>query len=103
MFDNVKQLRNVYLAGGEPMLMNENKQFLKLLLEENPNVTIRVNTNLSSTKTGVFELLCKFKNVHWTISVESIEKEYEYIRHHGSWKDFLKNIVFLILLTTLKV
>ena len=92
VFDNVKQLRNVYLAGGEPMLMNENKQFLKLLLEENPNVTIRVNTNLSSTKTGVFELLCKFKNVHWTISVESIEKEYEYIRHHGSWKDFLKNL-----------
>ena len=95
VFDNVKQLRNVYLAGGEPMLMNENKEFLKLLLKENPDVTIRVNTNLSSTGTGVFQLLCEFKNVHWTISVESIEEEYEYIRYHGSWNDFLRNLKYI--------
>ena len=92
VFKNIKKLKNVYLAGGEPMLMNDNKEFLTLLLEHNPNVHIRVNTNLSSTKTGVFQLLCKFKNVHWTLSVESMGKEYEYIRHHGSWEDFLKNL-----------
>jgi hypothetical protein len=63
-----------------------------LLLEENPLVNIRVNTNLSSTKTGVFDLLCKFKNVHWTVSVETIEEEYEYVRYHGSWQDFLQNL-----------
>ena len=92
VFKNIKKLKNIYLAGGEPMLMNDNKEFLTLLLEHNPDVHIRVNTNLSSTKTGVFELLCKFKNVHWTVSVESMDKEYEYIRYHGSWKDFIKNL-----------
>ena len=92
VFKNIKKLKNIYLAGGEPLLINENREFLKLLLEKNPNVTLRVNTNLSSTKTGVFELLCKFKNVHWTVSVESTDKEYEYIRYHGSWKDFIKNL-----------
>ena len=92
VFKNIKKLKNVYLAGGEPLLMNENREFLQLLLAENPLVNIRVNTNLSSTKTGVFDLLCKFKNVHWTVSVETIEKEYEYVRYHGSWKDFLQNL-----------
>lgn len=92
VFENIKQLKNVYLAGGEPLLMNENKVFLEKLLKENPKVSIRVNTNLSSTRTGIFDLLCKFKNVHWTISVETIKKEYEYVRYHGSWKDFLKNL-----------
>jgi len=92
VFKNIKKLKNIYLAGGEPMLMNDNKEFLTLLLEHNPDVHIRVNTNLSSTKTGVFQLLCKFKNVHWTVSVESMDKEYEYIRYHGSWKDFIKNL-----------
>jgi radical SAM protein with 4Fe4S-binding SPASM domain len=92
VFKNIKKLKNVYLAGGEPMLMNDNKEFLTLLLEHNPDVHLRVNTNLSSTKTGVFQLLCKFKNVHWTVSVESMGKEYEYIRHHGSWEDFSKNL-----------
>jgi MoaA/NifB/PqqE/SkfB family radical SAM enzyme len=92
VFANIKQIKNVYLAGGEPLLMNENKVFLEKLLKENPKVSIRVNTNLSSTRTGIFDLLCKFKNVHWTVSVEAIKKEYEYIRYHGSWKDFLKNL-----------
>jgi len=92
VFKNIKKLKNVYLAGGEPLLMNENREFLQLLLEENPLVNIRVNTNLSSTKTGVFALLCKFKNVHWTVSVETIKEEYEYVRYHGSWKDFLQNL-----------
>jgi radical SAM protein with 4Fe4S-binding SPASM domain len=92
VFDNVKRLKNVYLAGGEPLLMNENKELLISLKQNNPDVNIRVNTNLSSTQTGVFELLCDFKNVHWTISAESMQEEYEYIRHHGIWNDFVGNL-----------
>jgi MoaA/NifB/PqqE/SkfB family radical SAM enzyme len=92
VFANIKQLKNIYLAGGEPLLMNENREFLTLLLEENPTVQIRINTNLSSTETGVFDILCKFKNVHWIVSVETIEKQYEYVRYHGSWNNFLKNL-----------
>ena len=92
VFDHISNLRNVYLAGGEPMLMKENLEFLQLLKEKNPECSIRVNTNLSTTKTGIFDLLCDFRNVHWTVSLETIEQEYEYIRHHGSWNDFQKNL-----------
>lgn len=95
VFDNILKLKNVYLAGGEPLLMNENREFLQLLLEKNPNVNIRINTNLSSTTTGVFDTLCKFKNVHWTVSVENINEEYEYVRYHGSWKTFLENLTHI--------
>ena len=93
VFANVKNLKNIYLAGGEPLLMNENREFLELLLKENSDVHVRVNTNLSYTNTGVYELLQKFKNIHWTVSVESVEDEYEYIRHGGNWKDLLKNLM----------
>ena len=92
VFENISNLKNVYLAGGEPMLMKENLEFLKLLKEKNQDCSIRVNTNLSTTKTGIFDLLCEFPNVHWTVSLETIEDEYEYIRHHGSWIDFEKNL-----------
>ena len=95
LYSNIKNLKNVYLAGGEPMLMKENKEFLELLLQENPEVNLRVNTNLSKTNTGVFDLLCKFENVHWTVSAESMGKEFEYIRFHGVWKDFMNNLDFL--------
>lgn len=92
VFENIAELENVYLAGGEPMLMKENYEFLRLLKEKNPTCSIRVNTNLSTTQTGIFELLCGFKNVHWTVSVETIEEEYEYVRHHGKWQDFCDNL-----------
>jgi sulfatase maturation enzyme AslB (radical SAM superfamily) len=83
------RLRHVYLAGGEPLLMKEN---LELLDQLDPETTIRVNTNLSKTDTQVFERICEFKNVHWTISVETMQEEFEYIRFGGSWKDFESNL-----------
>ena len=39
-----------------------------------------------------FDLVCEFKNVHWTVSVESLEQEFEYIRYGGKWTDFLDNL-----------
>jgi hypothetical protein len=30
--------------------------------------------------------------VHWTVSVESITDEFEYIRYGGKWEDFLQNL-----------
>jgi len=96
IFENIEQLLNVYLAGGEPLLMKENEEFLQLLHEKNPNATIRVNTNLSKTQTKVFDLLTQFKNIHWTISVESMESEFEYIRYGGKWLDFMDNLKIIL-------
>ena len=92
IFEHASTLKHVYLAGGEPLLMKQNLELLDVLLEKNPGVNLRVNTNLSKTNTQVFERICEFKNVHWTISVESMDQEFEYIRHGGSWTDFLDNL-----------
>lgn len=92
IFDHAAQLEHVYLAGGEPLLMKENLEFLDLLSDVNPNVNLRVNTNLSKVDTKIFDKICQFKNVHWTISVEALGKEFEYIRYGGSWADFLENL-----------
>jgi sulfatase maturation enzyme AslB (radical SAM superfamily) len=92
IFERAGQLKHVYLAGGEPLLMKENLEFLELLKRVNPNVNLRINTNLSHTDTQIFDLICTFKNVHWIVSVETIEQEYEYIRYGGSWLEFLTNL-----------
>jgi len=92
IFDNAKNYKHVYLAGGEPLLMKQNQDLLDILLEQNPGVNLRINTNLSKTDTRVFDTVCKFENVHWTISAETTGEEFEYIRHGGSWKDFLDNL-----------
>jgi MoaA/NifB/PqqE/SkfB family radical SAM enzyme len=92
IFERASQLKHVYLAGGEPLLMKENLEFLELLQQVNSNVNLRINTNLSRVDTRIFDLVCEFKNVHWTVSVESMEQEFEYIRHGGVWQDFVDNL-----------
>jgi MoaA/NifB/PqqE/SkfB family radical SAM enzyme len=92
IFERAAQLKHVYLAGGEPLLMKENLEFLELLKKVNPDVNLRINTNLSKVDTRIFELVCKFKNVHWTVSVESTEQEFEYIRYGSVWQDFVDNL-----------
>ena len=92
IFENARQLKHVYLAGGEPLLMKENLELLDLL---DPEVNLRINTNLSKVDTRVFDRICEFKNVHWTVSVETIEDEFEYIRHGGKWNDFLDNLTVI--------
>jgi MoaA/NifB/PqqE/SkfB family radical SAM enzyme len=89
IFDRAGQLDHVYLAGGEPLLMKEN---LELLDQIRPETQLRINTNLSKVDTKIFERICEFKNVHWIISVETIEEEFEYIRYGGRWTDFLDNL-----------
>ena len=92
IFSNAPHLKHVYMAGGEPLQMKQNEEFLDLLADVNPNVNLRINTNLSKTDTKVFEKICKFKNVHWIISVETIQDEFEYIRYGGKWQDFVDNL-----------
>ena len=89
IYQHAYKLKHVYLAGGEPLLMKQN---LELLAKLNPDVNLRINTNLSKVDTGVFNAVCGFKNVHWTVSVETIEEEFEYIRFGGCWQDFLDNL-----------
>jgi MoaA/NifB/PqqE/SkfB family radical SAM enzyme len=93
VFEHASKLENVYLAGGEPLLMTENEEFLQHLLEVNPSVALRVNTNLSKTGTKVFELITKFKDVHWTVSIEAMGDRFEYIRWGGRWLDFNDNLI----------
>jgi sulfatase maturation enzyme AslB (radical SAM superfamily) len=92
IYDHAGQLKHIYLAGGEPLLMKEN---LTLLERLNPDANIRINTNLSKVDTRVFEAICQFPNVHWTVSVETQADQFEYIRYGGSWQDFLDNLAII--------
>lgn len=92
VFKNAHQLKHVYMAGGEPLLMKENLELLEILQEKNPQVNLRINTNLSKTGTRVFEKVCEFSNVHWTVSVDTTGDQFEYIRYGGVWQDFLNNL-----------
>lgn len=95
IFDNIKNLSYVYLCGGEPLLMKENYELVNLILEENPNIFLRINTNLTSLNSPIYDLILKCKNVHWIVSAESTHKNFEYVRYGANWDSWLQNLIQL--------
>jgi radical SAM protein with 4Fe4S-binding SPASM domain len=94
--DNVHNIKILYLAGGEPLLIKENLKLLETLYEVNPECDVRISTNLSMIKNNpIFEQLLKFKNSSWWVSAEDSHERFNYIRYGGDWNIFYENLLFL--------
>lgn len=91
VYKNLASVKMLYLCGGEPLMMKENIKLLEIISKVNPNLDIRVNTNLSNVDNDVFKLLVKLPNVQWILSAEAMEEKFEYIRFPLKWKNFIKN------------
>ena len=89
---NIKNLKTIYMAGGEPFLIKENLKIIELIQEENPNLLLRINTNLSNLAPKIFDQLKTLKNVHWIISAESTGERFNYIRWPGNYSTLVKNL-----------
>lgn len=95
IYSNLDEVDHIYLAGGEPLLIRENLILLEKMLVINPDVDLRINTNLSVVDNDIYLLIKKFKNVRWTISIDNIGQEFEYLRYGGKWNTFVKNLSVL--------
>ena len=94
--NNVESLTQVYLAGGEPLLMKENEILIEEIVNRNPNCRILVNTNLLNVDTKLYHRLVALPNVQWLVSFEDMEDRYEYIRYPGKWSQFKTNLLELL-------
>lgn len=84
-------LKRVYLAGGEPLIVKDNEWLLERLLDINPECKILVNTNAQNFDTRVFELLQNF-DVTWMVSGENVKENFEQVRRGASWDTFVRNV-----------
>lgn len=92
---NQYAMKEIYLSGGEPLLIKHNAKLLSKIT--NTDLPIRVNSNISliSDKNPVYAELRRFKNVLWTVSVDNKGSRFEYIRNGSNWDKFLKNLDFV--------
>lgn len=93
---NVETLTQVYLAGGEPLLMKENEILVEEIVNRNPDCRILVNTNLLNVNTKLYRRLISLPNVQWLISFEDMGDRFEYVRYPGTWSQFKTNLLDLL-------
>ena len=89
---NIKNLKTIYMAGGEPFLIKENLKIIDLIKKENPDLLLRINTNLSILTPKIYNQLKELKNVHWIVSAEATGKKFNYIRWPGNYQTLMQNI-----------
>lgn len=91
--DDLKSLKVLQLAGGEPLLIKENLDILERLFKLNPEVNIEVITNLTTIHNNrIYNVLKQFDNVTWVVSFESTGQRFEYIRNGANWREFYSNL-----------
>ena len=95
---STKNLKDIYIAGGESLYMEEMYKFLERIPNKN-EIKLSVHTNFSILKFkkyDVFKLLEDFKGVVFFISTDGMGELGEYIRTGLNYNKFCKNVEKLL-------
>jgi len=91
--ENILTIREVYLLGGEPLLIKENLELLEYIHDQ--HITLITNLSLDNSKNQIYKKLLSKPNVNWEISLEQVGKKFEYVRNNASWDQVINNVIGL--------
>jgi MoaA/NifB/PqqE/SkfB family radical SAM enzyme len=96
-------LKIVYLAGGEPSIMDEQYKFIDYLIEKDlaKNIKLYCTSNinlrtLNYANRNYVDLIKNFKQVYFTVSIDGTHKKGEYIRKNLNYEIWKENFKYLI-------
>ena len=107
--DNIDgQLKNIkllYLTGGEPTIIKKNFEILNKLISTgfSKNITVMINSNMTNLNSDFYEILDEFKSVIFFASVDGIGPIQEYLRYPSDWNQIDNNITKLIKRANIKI
>lgn len=94
----------VYVAGGEPSINEDFKQFLlKCIDQGRTDLDIIINTNCAVITDQFLEICSKFPNLRFEISVDGFEKVNTYVRWPLKWDKFTENAKKLYAVSNKKI
>jgi MoaA/NifB/PqqE/SkfB family radical SAM enzyme len=92
VLENLANLKEIYFAGGEPLVTKDFGIIMEKLYSVNPDCKVRINSNIRNISTPVYEISKKFANLKYTLSAEAIGAQFEYIRYPQTWNSFQTNV-----------
>lgn len=97
LYKQIPNLREVYFAGGEPLMIKEHKQFIEEIIRQgcHTNIILRYNTNGLLIDQELIELWKYFQKVKVGVSIDAVGDKNQYIRHPSNWNTIEKNLQLL--------
>lgn len=94
MYAQIPNLKQVYFAGGEPLLIKEHRLFLEEIIRQGyaDKILIRYNTNGLLVDDDIIELWKQFRLVKVGFSIDAVGERNHYIRYPADWDTIVKNL-----------
>lgn len=94
MYAQIPNLKQVYFAGGEPLMIKEHKLFLEEIIRQGyaDKILIRYNTNGLLITDDIIDIWKHFKKVKVGFSIDDIGDRNYYIRYPSDWDTIVKNL-----------
>lgn len=94
VYDQIPNIKQLYFAGGEPLLIKEHKMFLKEIIKRGhaSNISLRYNTNGILVNDEIIEIWEQFKKVKVGISLDGLTERVGYIRYPTDFKTVEENL-----------
>lgn len=90
----IPNLRQVYFAGGEPLMIKEHKKFLQEIIRQGyaDKILIRYNSNALLLDDEILDLWNSFSKVKFAVSLDATDQRNFYIRYPSDWNTIVKNL-----------
>jgi hypothetical protein len=97
IYHQIPNLKQVYFAGGEPLMINEHKKFIEEIIRQGyqDRILLRYNSNGILVDNDLIGLWSKFKKVKFAVSMDACFERDEYIRYPTKWDIVEKNLRML--------
>jgi hypothetical protein len=97
LYEQIPNLKQIYFAGGEPLMIKEHKKFLEEIINRgySDKILVRYNSNGLLLNNDILDLWKNFKKVKFAVSIDDIEDRNHYIRYPSDWKTLENNMHLL--------
>lgn len=87
LYEQIPNLKHLYFAGGEPLIIKEHKLFLEEILNQGnaKNISLRYNSNALQIDEDLINIWKQFKFVKFSASIDAIGQRAHYIRYPTDW------------------
>ena len=94
MKEQAQHIKELYFAGGEPLLIPEHFNILEFMVAEGhaKNCILRYNSNGTEISDRLLELWTHFKLVKFNFSIDAFGTKNDYIRYPSEWTSIVQNL-----------
>ena len=90
----IPYMKQIYLVGGEPMLIEPHYEFLQKIIDAGraADIVLEYDTNMTALHARSFDLWKHFKSIILRTSLEDYSVQNDYIRYPSKWHAIEKNL-----------